>query len=287
MKTLYVTDLDGTLLNRESRVSYSSASIISRLSRQGALITVATARTPATVEPLLRSTFTTPEAIVMTGAARWNRQNHHFVNPHFISQSSTQTIVDEFSQSGLHPMVYSISPDSKLIHVHIAGSPTAKEQKFLDERSHLPLKRIHILPQGANTALPAQGRAILIIGIGAIEAINSLSARFTDSGLCSVSSYPDIFNPQIGYIELFAPNVSKASALQQLKTDMQANRLIVFGDNLNDLPMMDVADVAVAVENALPQVKEKADLVIGTNQSDAVANFILSDFEKNSYFSQK
>jgi len=49
---------------------------------------------------------------------------------------------------------------------------------------------------------------------------------------------------------------------------------VVFGDNLNDLPMMAVADVAVAVENALPEVKAKADVVIGPNTDDAVARWI-------------
>jgi hypothetical protein len=63
---------------------------------------------------------------------------------------------------------------------------------------------------------------------------------------------------------------------------MDADRLTVFGDNLNDLPMMAVADVAVAVENALPEVKKAADIVIGTNQSDAVALYLeqfAQDFE--------
>ena len=41
--------------------------------------------------------------------------------------------------------------------------------------------------------------------------------------------------------------------------------------------MMEVADVAVAVENALPEVKEAADIVIGPNTADSVAKFISSD----------
>ena len=42
--------------------------------------------------------------------------------------------------------------------------------------------------------------------------------------------------------------------------------------------MMQVADVAVAVSNAFPEVKEAADIVIGSNDDDAVAKFILEDF---------
>ena len=42
--------------------------------------------------------------------------------------------------------------------------------------------------------------------------------------------------------------------------------------------MLAVADVAVAVGNAFPQVKEAADIVIEPNYTDAVARFIEKDF---------
>ena len=60
-----------------------------------------------------------------------------------------------------------------------------------------------------------------------------------------------------------------------------ATRVVAFGDNLNDLPMLAAADLAVAVENALPQVRQAADIVIGPNTADSVARFILSDFESS------
>ena len=45
--------------------------------------------------------------------------------------------------------------------------------------------------------------------------------------------------------------------------------------------MLAAADLAVAVENALPQVRQAADIVIGPNTADSVARFILSDFESS------
>ena len=51
--TLYVSDMDGTLLNSQSVISPATAAILSRVISAGALFTVATARTPATVVPLL------------------------------------------------------------------------------------------------------------------------------------------------------------------------------------------------------------------------------------------
>ena len=79
-KTIYISDLDGTLLGTDSRISQRSASIIDELSVRGALVTVATARTPATVVPLMAHAATGVDYIVMTGAAGWNRTRGEFVD---------------------------------------------------------------------------------------------------------------------------------------------------------------------------------------------------------------
>lgn len=83
-KTLYVTDLDGTLLGGDSRISNASAEMLTRLADAGVMFTAATARTPATVQPLMRnvgqSVYIDSDGvsqplpvIVMTGAGMWNR----------------------------------------------------------------------------------------------------------------------------------------------------------------------------------------------------------------------
>lgn len=52
-KTLYVSDLDGTLLGADSKISPTTAKILTRLASHGVMVTPATARTPATVQPLM------------------------------------------------------------------------------------------------------------------------------------------------------------------------------------------------------------------------------------------
>ena len=75
--------------------------------------------------------------------------------------------------------------------------------------------------------------------------------------------------------------MSKAHGVERLRQLTGAERVVVFGDNLNDIAMMQCADVAVAVDNALPQTKAVANIIIGSNNSDAVARYILEDFDKN------
>ena len=55
VSTLYVSDLDGTLLGNDSQLSSGSIATLNRIIGElGGLFTVATARTPATVVPLMQ-----------------------------------------------------------------------------------------------------------------------------------------------------------------------------------------------------------------------------------------
>ncbi|MDE5799873.1 MAG: HAD family hydrolase [Paramuribaculum sp.] len=271
MSRLFITDLDGTLLDCHSRVSPHSAEIISALSRDGALISVATARTPATVEQLLAYTYTTIPTIVMTGAAMWERAARRYLNIRYHAESTVESVAQTLREEGISPFYYSISEDSPIVYCyHFGMEMSSKERKFMEERSRLPLKRIYHLPGGE---LPVEKRReiVLMFAVGDMDSIKRAAERIAATVDCSYSCYPDAFNRQVGYLEIFAPGVSKASAVERLKEMTKADSLTVYGDNLNDLPMMAVADESVAVSNALDEVKRHADRVIGPNTADSVA----------------
>lgn len=273
--TLYVTDMDGTLLDNSSQVSPESRQIISDLSRRGALITVATARTPATVVPLLAGTVTRCPAIVMTGAALWDRENGCLVDPVIIAPGQSRAIIEMFHQAGINPFVYTVTTPSRL-DVYHAVEMNRHERAFWEERRNLRLKKFHI---GVNPPSEALDRVILVYAIGDAAAIEPLAESLRRAGGCSVSCYPDMHSRDVALIEVFAPGVSKAAAVERLAQSVGADRTVVFGDNLNDLPMMEVATLAVAVENAFEEVKEAADIVIGPNSASSVARFIQEDYE--------
>lgn len=275
-KTLYVSDMDGTLLSSDSRVSAESARIISELSAEGALITVATARTPATVVPLLADTRIAAEAIVMTGAARWDFRRGCFAHTHRIAAESTRRIIEICASRGAHPFVYIEAPDGRTMDVyHAAAAMNRAEESFYLERRHLKLKRFYLCKPVPADALE---RTLLMFAMGPRENIEEIAELIRMSSDCNVSCYPDIFNENIGNLEIQAPGISKASAIRSLAAKLGVERTVVFGDNLNDLPMFAIADEAVAVANAEPEVKAAATIIIGPNYTDAVARFIDADF---------
>jgi hypothetical protein len=279
MKTLYVTDMDGTLLNNESRVNSKSAEIISELTQRGALITVATARTPATVVPLLRDAITTPPAIVITGAALWDRQTESYDNVKTINPKDVTEVLSECKSDNIHPFVYTFTKPNTIDVYHDTYPLTGHEQSFIDQRNGTVLKHFH-----EHTPLPdaAASSVILFFAMGDEVPIRAIADRLQATGRYAISCYPDNLRKGLYLLEIFTTGVSKANAILQVKRQVEADRIVVFGDNLNDLSMFDVADLAVAVDNALPQVKERADIIIGTNAADSVARFIAEDFEQHS-----
>ena len=87
-------------------------------------------------------------------------------------------------------------------------------------------------------------------------------------GARAVASYSGL-----RFIELAAGQVTKATALRLLAADLGIDRRRVasFGDNHNDLPMLDWAGRSFAMANATDDAKAAADEVIGGNDDDGLA----------------
>lgn len=278
-RTLYVSDLDGTLLDTASRVSAESSAILNEVIRRGAMFTVATARTPATVQPLMEHIIpsVTPSgrdvpAIVMTGAAYWNRHLQRYDYIRMLPAHDSGIICREFAAAGINPFNYCLG-ENELLNVYHSPEMNSREDAFYQERRHLTLKRFHL-----GQKPKAHEATVLFFAIGDAEKMERLCGVINRKTSCYAAWYRDIFNPEVALMDVYAHGCSKAAAVTDIATELGADRIVVFGDNLNDIPMMEVANLAVAVDNALPQVKEKADVVIGPNTLPSVAGFIRDDF---------
>ena len=93
--TLYVSDLDGTLLNPEAKISATTADILSRLiADEGLLFTIATARTPATAVPMTEAIGIRLPMIVMTGAAKWVPIENRYIDTSLLPAEKVAEIVE-------------------------------------------------------------------------------------------------------------------------------------------------------------------------------------------------
>ena len=86
----------------------------------------------------------------------------------------------------------------------------------------------------------------------------------------------DIYSKE-QWLEIMPNAASKANAIRQLKEYLGCQKVVVFGDGKNDVDMFELADEAYAVANAVPELKAKATAVIGGNNEDGVAKWLLEN----------
>lgn len=279
-KTLYVSDLDGTLLGPDSRISQRSREILNDVIARGASFTVATARTPATVSVLLQGLEMRNPAIVMTGAALWDPATGVYSHVSYMNPGIPQRLLEIYRRHDVGTFVYTL--DSDVIKIYHQGCLNEEERSFIMERLSTPYKRIEVDLDGDGEVPDIFDKVVLFYTIqpnAPALSVYSETSRMEDvNALC----YHDIYGQDLSMLEVFAGESTKAKAIRYLARLIGADRIVAFGDNLNDLPMLEIADVAVAVGNAVEEVKLRADVVIESNDTDAVARFIAEDFARQS-----
>ena len=272
-KTLYVSDMDGTLMGGDSRVSKATAAILNRLiDERGLLFTVATARTPATVVPLMSDVKTTLPYIVLAGAAMWDAQKGTFVDVQSIPHDTVRDISAIFEKHGLHPFIY--RQHGNMIHAHHYGAMSQQEEEFVKERLNTPFKWFFLDDSHYATS---DDMAMLIFSMNDYATLERIYNEVRATVDCSPMFYHDIFDPSVGLLEIYTSGCTKAGAIRRLAQRINADKIVAFGDNRNDIAMLQAADHAVAVENAFPEVKAVAHEVIGPNTADSVAHYIETD----------
>lgn len=278
-KTLYVSDMDGTLLNSSSVLSETTTAKLNKLISEGALFTVATARTPATVVGLMKNIDSNLPYIVMAGCATWDNKKKGYESARIISNSSIEQLIGIFEKNGNNPFIY--YKNGNQIVVNHVRELTAEEKEFIEPRIKTPLKRLKTCSSlTVDTTLEG---AMLIFSMGKFEALRNIADEIDKEGIdCTYNCYHDIFKKDEGFIDIYVNGTTKAAAIKELARKIGAERIVVFGDNLNDIPMMKVADWSVAVSNAFDEVKEYANEITESNDEDAVVRWIEMDIENNS-----
>lgn len=278
-RVLYVSDLDGTLLGPDSRISDASASMLNEAIGRGALFTVATARTPATVVDLLQEVDMRLPAVVMTGAALFSFTDRRFSRVCCFPPGVTGRMLEIYRRHQVATFIYTIEADS--LDVFHIGSLNRHERDFMAGRSDSPVKKFHVPDHGESALPPSLDNTVLLFSVQPWAEAHALYEELKASGIpCTPLCYHDAqFGPEWAELEVFGPQTSKAAAVEAIASDVGASRIVAFGDNVNDMSLFSLADEGIAVANAIQELRDMATEVIGANSEDAVASFILRHYD--------
>lgn len=265
MKTLFISDLDGTLLNPEALVSRRSIKIINELLDDGMLFTCATARTASTALRLTRDLNLQLPLILMNGSAVYDRSRKVYQNVASIAAAAVQEIFSLLRERSCPAFVYSIKNE----HLQCFAPPFLNPgMKAFRQRREREYGKVFTDIKAYDEL--ASDKIIYFTFIGGQHELLPVYDVLRRREDVNALFYQDIYSEN-WFLELSRPGVSKGTAALYLKEQAEADYLCVFGDNLNDLPLFEAADFCMATSNAHPALREKADCIIGSNAEDAVA----------------
>ena len=265
MKTLYVSDLDGTLLQSNERTSDYTNMVINKLTAKGMLFSYATARSLITAKKAAKGINAKIPLIVYNGAFIVDNVTGEILKANYFEKSSVQTLLDTLFKNGIYPIVYAYI-DGKEKFSFIPGLSTQGMKKFTDSRKGDIRENIVDTPDELKA-----GDIFYITCIGEPEQLRPIYEKYRDTYHCVYQI--DIYTDE-QWLEIMPKEASKANAILQLKSMLQCDRVVAFGDGKNDIDMFEIADEGYAVSNAHEDLKEKATDVIQSNNEDGVAKWL-------------
>lgn len=271
MNTLYVTDLDGTLLNSNGQISQYSIQTINGLVAKGMQFTYATARSLVSASVVAKGLSTTIPVIAYNGALIVNPATGEVISSLSFTGEEAARIREVLQEHGANPLVYAYVDGVERVS-YVTGRENEGIRRYLEvrkgDRRFRPLE---------DETLLYQGNIFYFTCIADREELLPLYEIFKRDGRYRCTLQQELYRPEF-FLEIMPEKASKAEAIKRLKEIWHCGKVVSFGDAVNDIPMFEISDECYAVANGVAELKACATGVIASNDEDGVARW-LADME--------
>ena len=252
-------DLDGTLTNHEKVVTPKTRKALLKAAAKGAVIILASGRPTYGIEPVAECL-----ELQKRGGYILSYNGGNIVNAKTGEKLFSQFLPDE-----VIPELYAYAKEHGHALLGYAGNEIITEMpddQYVKEESRINKMNIRKV-ENLFEAMEPHPTKLLMTGDPTLmlkaekELVEKLGDRM------------DIFRSAPFFLELVPKGIDKAKSLTRLltKINLTPADLIAFGDGYNDLSMLKLAGMGVAMENAAPEVRAEADYVTLSNEEDGVA----------------
>ena len=273
MSTLYVTDLDGTLMRSDQALSRYTVETVNRLIEEGMLITYATARLFQSAYGITKEIHFNLPVITRNGTA--------FVDP--VKKKETEIL--QFSKQDVNKLRMLLGDQIKrlgFVTSYIGGEMV----KLFDDGQVSEGVKIYLGETNDQRIRKIKDDQDIFVGtvtyctlIAKKQELQPLYEKVKNAGDWECVFSKDTYGEDY-WLEICPLYATKAKAIMKYKEKMGFDRVVVFGDSVNDISMFEIADESYAVENAIDELKEIATSVIASNDQDGVATFLSERWEK-------
>lgn len=274
MIRLIAFDMDGTVLNDEKKILKETKEALEQAARAGIEIVPATGRPFCGISDEIYRLDGVRYVLTTNGAGIYERD------------SKTCLYEDAIPLSAYLPMLAEVEAYDVMADTFLKGGAlmTKRKRDFLPRMRLTKEIRDYIL--SSRQVVESQVDYLRERG----EDVEKLTINFAydedghridyDAVWEVLKKYPDVNAVSGGMknIEVTKKGVSKASGLLYLgkKLGIAPEEMMVFGDSGNDLDMIKMAGIGVAMANAEPEVLKAADFVTKSNNENGVGGFLVS-----------
>ncbi|MEM6884746.1 MAG: HAD family hydrolase [Verrucomicrobiota bacterium] len=275
---LYVSDLDGTLLDPSGQLSEHSRGQLLDLFQQGIPFTVASARSLVSMKERLGDLPFKLPVIEFNGAYLTDYHTGEKLVSHKFASGMVGDIQKVMCEQGV---IYFVSShDGTEDHVYHTSERNGGMDYYLNEREQAGDPRLRLTQDWSEIF---KEEVVCFTAVDYEEPMRRLREVLQErfGGELTMHLWDDTYATGWWWLMIHHPDACKGKAIRALQKSqgMTEHQVTVFGDQVNDLGMMAVADRKIAVANACPQILEAADLVVKSNEYDPVTEFIIRDWQ--------
>ncbi|MGE2737803.1 HAD family hydrolase [Mycolicibacterium vaccae] len=261
---LIATDVDGTLIDDDERVTPRTRAAVSAAVDSGAHFVLATGRPPRWVGPIVDQLGFAPMAVCANGAVVYDPAADRIVSARTLSADALAELADVAMR--LIPGV-GLAVERVGRSAHDAATP-----QFVSSPGY---EHAWLNPDNTEVSLEdlLSAPAVKLL----VRRSGATSAEMAEVLAGHVGSAGDItYSTNNGLIEIVPFGISKATGIAEVATPLgiSAADIVTFGDMPNDVPMLSWAGLGVAMGNAHPEAVAAADEVTVTNVEDGVARVL-------------
>ncbi len=252
-------DLDGTLTNHDKVVTLKTREALLQAESEGVVIILASGRPTYGIEPVAECL-----ELDKRGGYILSYNGGNIVNA-----KTGEKLFSQFLPDGVIPILYKYAKEHNHALLGYADNEIITEMpddQYVKEESRINKMNIRKV-ENLLEALEPHPTKLLMTG----DPSDMLRAE--QELLDVLGEKMDIFRSAPFFLELVPKGIDKAQSLLRLlaKINLTPAGMIAFGDGYNDLSMLKLAGMGVAMANAAPEVRAEADYVTLSNEEDGVA----------------
>lgn len=222
--TLFISGLDGMLLDQKESLSAFSKVELNRMIDDGMKFTISTMRTPASIiEPMKEVRLSLP-VIAMNGAVLYDTNQHSYIKAYVISRESAQKLVGMIEDAGIN--YYSNVIIDDMLVIYYQETDDMVNRSLVQKLSGSPFRNYVKRP------LPDDEAVVYFMLLDKSEKIEQFYNELRNAGISEqlrIVTYDSTDYTGYSYIKIYNKNATKENMIKYLKDYISINDVVTFG----------------------------------------------------------